>query len=76
MGSSTIKKQRFITAILVRDEEGNCNEVEAAVQRDTEKKRACNDIGITLIEIPYWWDETISSLAATIKKCWYLQKNI
>jgi hypothetical protein len=25
-------------------------------------------IGITLIEIPYWWDMTIDKLEATIKK--------
>lgn len=54
--------------ILVGNGAGNCNIAEAAVQRDMEKKTACSDAGITLIEIPYWWDETISSLAATIQK--------
>ena len=24
--------------------------------RDDEKKRACKEEGITLIEVPYWWD--------------------
>ena len=35
-------------------------------ERDGEKKRACEEHGITLIEIPYWWDEQGSSLMATI----------
>jgi hypothetical protein len=38
------------------------------IQRnDMEKKKACQYHGITLISIPYWWDYTISSLAATIR---------
>ena len=35
-------------------------------QRDEEKRIACRDIGITLIEIPYWWNFEKSSLIATI----------
>jgi hypothetical protein len=35
-------------------------------QRDKEKREACIRKGITLIEIPFWWDKSISSLAATI----------
>ena len=35
-------------------------------ERDREKKIACNDKGITLIEIPYWWDFTRESLVASI----------
>ncbi len=34
--------------------------------RDTEKKMACERTGITLIDVPYWWDQNRSSLAATI----------
>ncbi len=34
--------------------------------RDEEKRKACICKGITLIEIPYWWDEEIESLRATI----------
>jgi len=37
-------------------------------QRDTEKKDACQKIGITLIEIPYWWDRQLPSLMAAINK--------
>lgn len=35
-------------------------------QRDMEKKKLCQEKGITLIEIPYWWDFSKSSLMATI----------
>jgi hypothetical protein len=37
-------------------------------RRDQEKKEAITTAGITLIEIPYWWDMKISSLVATIRK--------
>lgn len=36
--------------------------------RDLEKRKACFRNGITLIEVPYWWDRTTESLAATIHK--------
>jgi len=36
--------------------------------RDQERQEICKKLGITLIIIPYWWDETIESLAATITK--------
>jgi hypothetical protein len=35
--------------------------------RDNEKKEACNLAGISLICIPYWWNEKIESVAATIQ---------
>ena len=35
-------------------------------KRDKEKKEICKENGITLIEIPYWWDKQLSSLIATI----------
>jgi hypothetical protein len=35
-------------------------------QRDEEKRLACQKSGITLIEIPYWWDFKKESLIATI----------
>lgn len=38
------------------------------VQRDEEKRNACENANITLIEVPYWWDFSKSSLAATILK--------
>ena len=34
--------------------------------RDKEKKKICEQNGITLIEIPYWWDKQLSSLITTI----------
>lgn len=34
--------------------------------RDDEKKEACKRVGITLVEVPHWWDEDKDSLAATI----------
>jgi hypothetical protein len=36
--------------------------------RDREKELACKEKGITLIEIPYWWNKEKSSLMATIHK--------
>jgi hypothetical protein len=36
--------------------------------RDQLKKQLCKDNGITLIQVPYWWDTRQSSLAATIHK--------
>ncbi len=37
-------------------------------QRDQEKRLCCAQIGFSLIEIPYWWDKSDSSLLATIHK--------
>ena len=41
-------------------------------QRDQEKRKACEKAGITLIEIPYWWDDSIETLAETLKKHRYI----
>jgi len=30
--------------------------------KDEEKKKILTESGITLISVPYWWDETIESL--------------
>jgi hypothetical protein len=35
---------------------------------EVNKYAACAKLGITLIEIPYWWDGSIDSLANTIHK--------
>lgn len=35
-------------------------------ERDKEKRMRCKEKGITLIEIPYWWDKQKSSLISTI----------
>lgn len=37
-------------------------------QRDEEKRRKCTGHNITLIEVPYWWNNERSSLIATIHK--------
>ncbi len=36
-------------------------------QNDVEKKKLCLERGITLIEVPYWWDQQTKSLVATIR---------
>jgi hypothetical protein len=36
--------------------------------RDKEKREKCKEKGITLIEIPYWWDNKLSSLISTIHR--------
>eukprot|EP01114_Cavostelium_apophysatum_P024131 TRINITY_DN9358_c0_g1_i1.p1 TRINITY_DN9358_c0_g1~~TRINITY_DN9358_c0_g1_i1.p1 ORF type:complete len:418 (+),score=72.81 TRINITY_DN9358_c0_g1_i1:58-1311(+) len=38
------------------------------LKRDIEKRSACKNIGLELIEIPYWWDGSLASLLATIRK--------
>ncbi len=38
----------------------------AVVERDKKKKMYCENMGITLITVPYWWDANLSSLATTI----------
>jgi hypothetical protein len=35
--------------------------------KDKMKKEYAKNAGITLIEIPFWWDKSIDSLAATIR---------
>ena len=37
-------------------------------QRDNEKRQACIENGIILIEVPYWWNFEKESLMATIYK--------
>lgn len=39
---------------------------ENQMNRDNEKKMICKQHNITLIQVPYWWDGTTHSLAATI----------
>jgi hypothetical protein len=36
--------------------------------RDLEKREECRKAGITLVAVPYWWDNQKSSLLATIHK--------
>mmetsp|Transcript_30246 Transcript_30246/g.42497 ORF Transcript_30246/g.42497 Transcript_30246/m.42497 type:complete len:219 (+) Transcript_30246:2-658(+) len=35
-------------------------------KRDTEKKEACKSKGITLVDVPYWWNRKMDSLLGTI----------
>jgi hypothetical protein len=35
-------------------------------ERDQQKRQACRENNIKLIEVPFWWDGQIGSLAATI----------
>jgi hypothetical protein len=39
---------------------------EALQLRDTEKKKACRNYGITLFQVPYWWDKDKKSITALI----------
>lgn len=38
------------------------------MERDRQKREHCEKAGITLVEVPYWWDGSVESLAATIHK--------
>ena len=44
---------------------GFCN-LETYKHRDIEKEKLCNQYGIQLIVIPYWWDNTLDSLRTTL----------
>jgi hypothetical protein len=35
-------------------------------QKDMMKRQLCRDNGITLVEVPYWWDRKYESLVATV----------
>ncbi len=36
--------------------------------KDEEKRIICKQVGITLLEIPYWWDEEKESIREIIRK--------
>jgi hypothetical protein len=40
--------------------------LETQKEKDLEKRKSCQINGITLIEIPYWWDYQKSSLITTM----------
>lgn len=48
------------------EEEGSRTTWQQQVRRDNEKREACKRAGITLIEVPYWWDGTLQALATAI----------
>jgi hypothetical protein len=35
-------------------------------QMDLMKEKLCKENGITLVQVPYWWDRKYETLAATI----------
>jgi len=37
--------------------------------RDDEKSRVCKSLGITLVEVPYWWRHDKESIMAILQKC-------
>jgi hypothetical protein len=43
-------------------------------QRDVEKRQACKKIGITLVDIPYWWDQQKSRFLLFFH-CWSTSTN-
>jgi len=42
-------------------------ERDAFIGRDSEKAVACATHGITLVEVPYWWDSGRASLARVLR---------
>lgn len=36
--------------------------------RDAEKREACKKFGITLIEVPYWWDYKKESIVELVRQ--------
>ncbi len=44
----------------------NYKGVKEVQSRDKEKRKACHSLGITLIEVPHWWNRRIESLIATV----------
>lgn len=44
----------------------NSSSLEQRQESDNLKINSCKQKGITLVQIPYWWDRKLQSLAATI----------
>ncbi len=44
------------------------DDLQSVKQRDAAKQRMCQQRGITLIVIPYWWNKTVTSVARTIHR--------
>lgn len=42
--------------------------IDDIIERDREKRELCEKHGIRLIEVPYWWDNSMESLAATVNE--------
>lgn len=44
------------------------DDLELVQQRDYLKRSICYNNGITLIDIPFWWDQTLGSVAHTLEE--------
>jgi hypothetical protein len=44
------------------------NSLHPQCDRDRNKRRICSELGITLLEVPYWWDSSPSRLLSAIHK--------
>ena len=44
--------------------------LEAIQERDLRKQELCRRAGIRLVSVPYWWDEQVASLAATVERAY------
>lgn len=42
--------------------------LEVMQRRDAEKRRLCEEMGVRLVEVPYWWDGQLASLACTLHR--------
>lgn len=36
------------------------------IEKDADKRKLCRDKGISLIEIPYWWNEGVDNLRGIV----------
>jgi len=45
----------------------DCGSPEIRLRQDEHKRKLCHMLGITLIEVPYWWDFSKNSLAASVQ---------
>jgi len=43
-------------------------EVTPITQRDDSRRQACASLGMTLLEVPYWWQRDKESILALIKQ--------
>jgi len=46
--------------------QGSGSSLEEVIERDKRKIQICNENGITLVTVPYWWDRKPDSLSSTL----------
>lgn len=56
-------EQHFATG---NEEKGFFHDLGYRQLKDEEKRSACKKLGLTLIEVPYWWDKTVEALTTLI----------